>query len=345
MQFFCNMRVTVTGGAGYVGSVLVPRLLAEGHEVRVFDKLLFGDGSLREVAKNIELVKGDIRRFPDDLLRGQDAVIHLAALSNDPTAEYNPKANHEINTVGAVNVARACAKMGVPRFIMASSCSIYYSPTPTEEFMSEDSRVSPTAPYSKSKKEAEDAIIKLKSKEFHPCFLRKGTIYGWSPRMRYDLVVNAMTRTAYENGVINVNSGGEMYRPLLDINDAADAYLACLNASEGDVSGEVFNVLHKNYIVLALAHWMKYVLRGKKNIDVNVSYDNANTRSYRVDASKIEAKLGFKAGRGISQAVNDMWGRINGGESSDFQNPKYYNIRWLELLVEEARLKGTGDVL
>jgi len=339
------MKVTVTGGAGYIGCVLVPMLLERGHEVQVFDKLFFGDYGLEPVLGQIDLVKGDIREFPSEILEGQDAVIHLAALSNDPTAEYNPKANHEINTVGALEVAKACVEKNVPKYIMASSCSVYYTPTPTDIFFDETSKVNPSAPYSKSKIEAEREIIKLKSEEFHPCFLRKGTVFGYSPKMRYDLVVNAMTKYSYTTGVMNVFAGGEMYRPLIDIKDVSLAYITCLNAPNEKISGQVFNILHKNYIILALAHWVKYALRDKKDIRVNVDYEKGNTRSYRVDASKIERELGFRAELGITQAVNEIWSKIEEGKCNDFDNPKYYNIRWMETLVEmKETLKDMGRI-
>lgn len=340
------MKVTVTGGAGYIGCVLVPKLLEAGHEVTVFDKLFFGKEGLSDVEGRIDVIQGDIREFPDDILKGQDAVVHLAAFSNDPTAEYNPQANREINHRGAVNVAKACVKHGISRFVMASSCSVYYSPTPTEEMMDETTPVNPTAPYSKSKRDAEIDIMNMASKDFHPCFLRKGTVYGASPKMRYDLVVNVMVRNAYQNGVMKVFSGGEMYRPLVDVNDVCKAYLTCLKADEDMVSGEVFNVLHKNYIILALAHWLKHVLRDKKDIQVDVDYETGNTRSYRVDNKKAQEVLGLRCNLGITQAAQDIWSRIESGEISDFQNPMYYNIKWLELLVEmQDKLKGFGKIL
>jgi nucleoside-diphosphate-sugar epimerase len=337
-------KILVTGGAGYIGSVVVKELLDRGYEVKVLDKLFFGKKCLAEVEPKIEIIQGDIRKFDPKILSDVDGIFHLAALSNDPTAEYNPKANFDINTRGTEIVAEAAKKKGIERFVYASSCSVYYSPYPTEEMMSEKSKINPSAPYSKSKYLAEQKLLEMRGKDFKPTILRKGTVFGYSPRMRYDLVVNTFVKDAYQKGKLSINSGGEMYRPLVSINDVAKAYVACLEAPVDKVDGQIFNLVHKNYIILALAHWTKYVLRDKKNIEIDVDYGKDPPRSYRVDGSKIKDAIGFEAKEGVSSAINEMWTHLE-KNANTINDPVHYNIRWMELLEEmQGRLKNMDGV-
>jgi nucleoside-diphosphate-sugar epimerase len=343
-----NQRfVLVTGGAGYIGSMLVPVLLQRGYRVRVFDKLLFGREGLAPIAPNIELVQGDVCQFDDGALDDIDKVIHLAALSNDPTADFNPDATRLVNVEGTRRVAAACVKRGVKRFVFASSCSIYYSLNPYDGILNEDSEISPTAAYSLSKKLSEGMLRELANLAFCPVALRKGTVFGHSPRMRFDLVVNAFTRAAWETGRLTVFGGGEMWRPLLNINDAAEAYVSALELPDDLVRGKSFNVLHKNYRVLELAHWIKYVLREKKKVEVDVRYmDGVPTRSYQVSGDRFRETFGYTPPRGIAQAVLDLWQRFEQGRNTDFGNPEYYNIEWLKLLTTmQSRMSGMGQIL
>jgi nucleoside-diphosphate-sugar epimerase len=339
--------VLVTGGAGYIGCVLVPKLLARGYRVRVLDKLIFGDEGLEPVAGQIELVQGDVTDFDEGVLEDIDKVIHLAALSNDPTANFSPEANMAINVEGTRRVALAAVRRRVPRFVLASSCSIYYSLDPYEGMLNEDSAIHPTAPYSLSKKLAEELLLELRSPEFCPVFLRKGTIFGCSPRMRFDLVVNAFAKAAFSTGRLKVNSGGEMWRPLLDIEDAAEAYINALELPPEIVSGRGFNVLHKNYRILELAHWCKHVLRDKRSIEVDVAYDDGiPPRSYQVSGARFGEAFGYTPARGITGALHRMWQRFEQGLDTDFDNPTYYNLTWLKLLTTmQSRLDLMGPVL
>lgn len=338
--------ILVTGGAGYIGSLLVRELLDRGRKVRVFDKLYFGKEGLGDCLNRIELVQGDIRDFNEEILDGVKEVIHLAALSNDPCSEFNTGANMEINYRGTEKLALACKKKGIKRFVFASSCSVYYTLDPNDELKNEDTAISPTAPYSLSKYKAEQALLSMADRDFCPVILRKGTVFGASPRMRYDLVVNTFVRDAYNLCRLTVAAGGEMWRPLLDIRDAVEAYVLCLTAPEEKVRGRIFNVAHKNYRVLELAHWVKEVLRPRRNIEVDVRYfPPAKSRSYRVSFSRLTETLGFEARRGIAQAVNEMWENVEDGKCADFDNPKYYNIKWMCLLDEmESRLREIGRI-
>ena len=338
--------ILVTGGAGYIGCVAVRQLLDKGEAVRVFDKLYFGEEGLAEVRDKIELIQGDIRTFDPAVLDGCDAVLHLAGLSNDPTAEFNPKANEEINTAGTEVVAQACKAKGIRRFINASTCSIYDLGFYAPDFLrDEDSEVKPRAAYAVSNYEAERALLELADDRFCPVILRQGTVYGWSPRMRYDLVVNTFVRDALAKGMLTVHCGGEMWRPLVDVTDLARVYIACVEAPDDRVHGKIFNVVGKNYRILELAHWVREALKGVKKVEIEVDYTTYKTRSYRVSGERIQSVLGVKPLVGVKEAVEHMIRQIDEHHQMDLYNPRYYNIEWMTLLSDmEQTLKRIGGV-
>ncbi len=338
--------ILVTGGAGYIGVVLVESLLKRGLAVRVFDKLYFGAGPLAKVRDKIELVQGDIRDFDPAILDGIDAVVHLAGLSNDPTAEFNPAANMDINCRGTANLARACKERGIRRFTYSSTCSIYDRGLAAEDVVQDETaEVRPRAAYAVSKYRAEQALLELADEAFCPVILRQGTVYGYSPRMRYDLVVNTFVRDALTKGVLTVYCGGEMWRPLVDVVDVARVHIVCLEAPEEKIRGQIFNVSYRNYRILELAHWVKSALRGIKDVDIEVDYTDRQARSYRVSTAKIESVLGFRPVVSVNESVLDMVQKIGGHGSNDFYHPRYYNIAWMSLLAEmEETLKRIGKV-
>jgi nucleoside-diphosphate-sugar epimerase len=338
--------ILVTGGAGYIGAVTVHELLDKGFAVRVLDKFLYGDYPLKDVLSRIDCVQGDIREVDDALLDGVTAVIHLGGLSNDPTAEFNPEANHQLNTVATIQIAEACKRKGVKRFIFASSCSVYDKGMMAEDIIQdEESPLEPRAAYATSKYAAEQALIELAGENFQPTILRQGTVYGWSPRMRYDLVVNTFVRCAFETGKLTVHCGGEMWRPLVDVTDVAKCYLACLQADLKDAGGQIFNLSQKNYRILELAHWVKKALEGIVDLDIEVEYGSQTARDYRVSTKKIERAIGFRPTVTVEDSARDMAKKIAAGINADFHNPRYYNIRWLELLVEiQDHLKRIGTI-
>jgi nucleoside-diphosphate-sugar epimerase len=338
--------ILVTGGAGYIGCVAVRQLLDKGEAVRVYDKLYFGEEGLAEVADKIDLVQGDIRSFDPAVLDGCNAVIHLAGLSNDPTAEFNPKANHEINTTGTEVVARACKERGVSRFIFASTCSIYDLGFYAPDFLrDEESEVRPRAAYAVSNYEGERILLDMADKNFCPVILRQGTVYGWSPRMRYDLVVNTFVRDAIAKGELTVHAGGEMWRPLVDVTDLCRVYIACVEASDELVHGKIFNVVEKNYRILELAHWVREAFKPIKKIEIEVDYTNYKTRSYRVSGQRIETVLGVKPLVAVKDSVELMVRMIHSNSHLDLFNPRYYNIQWMTLLSDmESTLRRIGGV-
>ena len=339
--------ILVTGGAGYVGSVLVKELLALGEQVRVVDTQWFGNPFAPH--DRLELVQADLRRPDRAWLDRVDAVVHLAGLSNDPTADFAPELNSESNVLATRQLAEAVADKASRdqreiRFLFASTCSVYYSPTTAEtanvELMTEDLPIAPTANYSKTKRLAEVELLKVADRHAHfcPVILRKGTIFGLAPRMRFDLVVNVFTLHAWRNRLLTVHGSGEAWRPLLHIRDASDAYVHLLAAPTAKIRGEVFNLSHKNYRVLELAHWVAEVLEQRHGVEIRVKRDrstDAGARSYFVSGDKIAKTLGFRAERGITEAILPIWDALERGDfgSEPERDPRFFNIRWLKETV------------
>ena len=338
--------ILVTGGAGYIGCVLVRELLKKGETVRVFDKLFFGEDPLAEVRDRIDLVEGDIRTIDEEVFAGVDAVVHFAGLSNDPTAEYHPRANYEMNTLATERIAKISKKLGVQRFTFASTCSIYDRGLFSDDVvLDESAEVSPRAAYAVSKHEAEKILLQLADETFWPVIFRQGTVYGYSPRMRYDLVVNTFVKDALSKGRLTVFGGGEMWRPLVDVLDVAKAHICAIEAPREKVQGEIFNLAEKNYRVLELAHWVQEALSETVNVEIDVDYSPFKGRSYRVSITKIESQLGFRPGSSVKDSVIDMVQRIPAESKTDFLNPIYYNIQWMTLLDRmEQTVRRVGSV-
>jgi nucleoside-diphosphate-sugar epimerase len=335
--------ILVTGGAGYIGCVVVKKLLQKNKKVRVFDKLYFGKNGLKEFENKIEIIQGDVRKFDDKVLDGIEGVIHFGSLSNDPTADFNPKANYEINYKGTLNIAKACKKKKIKKFTFASTAAVYGFQI--EEVVKEDFPVNPQSEYAKSKLYAENELINLASDEFCPVIFRQGTGYGFSPRMRYDLVVNTFVRDAYINKKLIVYSKGEIWRPLIDIDDVADAHILVLESDEDRVRGQIFNLVYKNYKILELANLIKNILKDKISVEIDVEDKISDKRSYKISGEKLQRVLGFKPKVSISSSVKKIWNILNKGLYTDFDNPIYYNIEWMKLLVDiEERLKQIGRV-
>jgi nucleoside-diphosphate-sugar epimerase len=342
-------KILLVGGAGYVGSVLAEELLERGYAVKILDRLYYGDGGLRGIRDRVELVVADMRLLPPDLLEDVDAVVNLGGLSNDPTAEYNPKANYEMNTLATQALAEMCHAAGVSRYVFASSCSIYDRGVGNDDkdiIQDEETPVAPRAAYSSSKREAEKLLLDMAGDDFCPVILRKGTIYGFSHRMRYDLVVNTFVKFALSQGYLNLHYGGEMWRPLVDVRDVARAYILAIQAEEEKVKGQIFNVSRRNYRISELALRVREALR-QAGVDpeIHVDYGYKGVRSYRVSTHKIERVLGFRPKVDIEDSVTDMVEKIRQYGYTDFDNPRYYNIRWMRLLEESQRIIGiTGSV-
>ncbi len=341
-------KILVVGGAGYVGAVLVREMLERGYAVKILDRLFFGTPGIEEIKDKVELVIGDIRNFNPAVLDDVEAVINLSGLSNDPTAEYNPEANYEMNTVATAKLAEICKQKGIRRFILASSCSIYDVGETAEEkdiVLDENASVAPKAAYSRSKYEAEKLLLAMQDEKFCPVILRKGTVYGFSPRMRYDLVVNTFLKDALTKGKINLYFGGEMWRPLVEVRDVAKAYIACLQADEEKVRGQIFNVTYKNFRISELAlHVQKALKESGINVEIVPNYAYKGVRNYRVSGKKMQNLLNFTPSISIEESVKHMLENIK-AKYDDFDNPRYYNIKWMQMLEETDQIiKITGSV-
>jgi len=331
-------RVLLTGGAGYIGAVLCEKLVNAGFDVRLFDRFYFGREPIAKLNSKIEVIEGDIRDFPEDLFNNIDTVIHLAALSNDPTAEFNPQANHQINTESAIRLAKLAKKKGVKKFIFASSCSIYDLGLENENGIKDEiAKVEPKAAYSSSKFQAEKKILKLADKDFCVVILRKGTVFGFSPRMRYDLVVNTMVKNTLSSGTIKVLSRGIQWRPLVDVNDVAEAYLKALGASKEKVNGQVFNISRGNFLMKDLAYIVQKALKKHFSINPKIIFKEPDRkdRSYRVSNQKARQVLNFIPKVSIEESVIKIVGQIKKNKFTDFENPIYYNIDWMRPILEK----------
>lgn len=340
-----SKKVLVTGGCGYIGSVLVPMLLERGYEVRVFDKLYFGEEPLKGILHNIELIPGDVRDFDPAILGDIEGVIHLGSLSNDPTAAFDPDATRAINFEGTMKLAKACKERGVEKFTFASTCAVYGFHL--DGIADETSPVNPQSDYAKSKLDVDTELQEMADDKFCPVSLRQATVFGFSPRMRWDIVMNAFVMHAFKTRRLDVWFGGEAWRPVVHIRDTAKAHIRCLEADPGKVRGEIFNLVYKNYRILELAHRVRKALGEMGiNVEVDVNYDQVDNRSYRTAGEKISRVLGFTPSVSVEEGVKEIAGVLRTGQYRDFDHPIYYNMRWMKLLIEvEERLKKTGKVL
>ncbi len=331
------MNVLVTGGGGYIGLELSRQLLERGDTVRVVDRFFFGDAPLARLAEQsgtaLTYVAGDVRELDPGWLEGVDAVSHLAGLSNDPTAEYNPDANWQMNAIATERLAEACKARGIARFVFGSSASLYDGIGPG--MFDERTAVQPRGAYSLSKKYAEDALLRLGDARFAPVVLRQGTVYGWSPRMRFDLVVNTFLKDAATVGKLYLHGGGWQWRPLVDVGDVARAHIACLHASADLVGGEIFNVMQENYQVRQLAMLVagSLSLRGRV-----VTLEEAPlpklVRDYRMSNLKLTQRLGFTPAVTVLESIDLMLQSLPLDDVAWLANPRWYNIAWMSLLEE-----------
>jgi len=337
-----NGKVLVTGGGGYIGVVLAEELLNKGYTVKLLDTFYWGMEPLKRIRDKVEIIQVDIRDVTKDVLKGVSAVIHQAGLSNDPMAEFNPKANEEINTIATKRFAKLCKETGIKRFTFASSASVYDKGLLAEDFLQdENSKVAPKAAYSVSKYKAEQELMKLASKDFCPVIFRQGTVYGFSSRMRYDLVVNTMLKNALMYNQMNVFCGGEQWRPLVDVHDVALAHIMAIEAPREKVCGQIFNLVYKNYRVLELAHWIRKALRELKGVDpkIEVDYSPRRDRSYRISGEKIKRVLNWEPKISVEESIKDMIKKIEEYKYTDYMNPRYYNIEWMKILNQVVELQ------
>lgn len=321
--------VMVTGGAGYVGAALVPKLLAAGYRVSVLDLYIYGD-TLAEVAgdPNLRQVTGDIRD-PAALgkaLEGCDSVIHLACISNDPSFELDPELGASINHEAFLPLVRAAKAAGADRFIYASSSSVYG--VKDEEEVTENLPLEPLTDYSRFKALCEDELLAEREPGFAVLILRPATVCGYSPRLRLDLTVNILTNHAINNGRIKV-FGGTQRRPNLHIADMADLYLRCLEAPTESIDGKIFNAGYQNRPIMEIAEMVRHVV-GDVPIEIVPTDD---LRSYHVCSERVQRELGFAPRHTIEQAIGDLRDAFAAGKVPDpMSASRYYNIKRMQEL-------------
>jgi nucleoside-diphosphate-sugar epimerase len=322
-------RVLVTGGAGYVGSRLVPKLLAAGYAVNVLDLYLFGAAVLDGVRGDPALteIKGDLRdpQAVARALAGCDAVIHLACISNDPSFELDPALGRSINYDAFRPLVQAARKAGVRRFIYASSSSVYG--LKSEPNVTEDMPLEPLTDYSKYKALCEDVLHEERADGFTTLILRPATVCGYAPRLRLDLTVNILTSHAVNNGKIRV-FGGSQLRPNIHIEDMTDLYVACLAMPEERIDGKVFNAGYENRSVMDIAEMVRDVVGSSVGLAVERTDD---LRSYHISSARIEQELGFRPKHTIPLAIEGLAGAFADGNVPDaMTDPRYYNIRTMQ---------------
>jgi len=323
--------VLVTGGAGYVGSVLIPLLLDAGYTVRVLDLFLYGDNVFDDVPQEqrprLEILKGDLR--DQALLRkglaGCDAVIHLACISNDPSFELDPALGRSINFDAFMPLADIAKDSGVRRFVYASSSSVYgvkEDPNVTEELPLE-----PLTDYSKFKAMCEDELRLRQSPGFTTLILRPATVCGYSPRLRLDLSVNILTNHAINRGKITV-FGGQQLRPNFHVRDCAELYVKCLALPDARIAGKTFNAGYQNLKIAEIAELVREVIGTQVAIETTPTNDN---RSYHISSEKIGRELGYTPRYTIEDAIRDLKGAFAAGKIHDpLTNPYYYNIKRMQ---------------
>jgi len=321
-------KIYITGGAGYVGAVLVPKLLEKGYCVTVLDLMIYGDDVIKS-HPNLVMIKGDIRNrdLLNQTISDHDAVIHLACISNDPSFDLSPKLGKSINLDAFKPLVEISKKVGVKRFIYASSSSVYG--VKEESNVHEGMTLEPLTDYSRFKADCEKILAEFQSTDFTTVTIRPATVCGYSPRQRLDVVVNILTNLAFHNREITV-FGGNQFRPNIHIADMVESYFVLLNAPKETIAGEVFNAGYENQSVLELAETVKQVIGDDVKLVATPTNDN---RSYHISSGKIAEKLGFVPTHTIREAVQDIREAFEKGLlPNSLQDERYFNIKRMQSL-------------
>ena len=321
-------KIFITGGAGYVGAVLVPHLLETDCIVTVLDLMIYGETVLKK-NPNLKIIKGDIRdtELLNRVIPGHEVIIHLACISNDPSFELNPTLGRSINLDAFTPLVEIAKKNLVKRFIYASTSSVYG--IKKEKDVDETMSLEPLTDYSKYKADCEIILKKYISENFTPIIIRPATVCGYSPRQRLDVVVNILTNLAYHKRAITI-FGGKQLRPNIHIKDMARAYEILIEAPKSKVSGEIFNAGYENYSVLELANTVKKTIGDDVSLKSSPTDDN---RSYHISSKKIKKVLDFDSVKTISEAINDLKLAFKKGLlPNSLTDEKYFNIKMMQSL-------------
>ena len=323
-----SKAIFITGGAGYVGAVLVPRLLAEGYQVTVLDLMIYGDDAFPP-HQNLRIVKGDIRdqQLLKSIIPGHDVVIHLACISNDPSFELNPTLGRSINLDAFSPLVAVSKSVGVRRFVYASSSSVYG--IKEEPNVHEGMSLEPLTDYSRFKADCEKILSDNQTTDFVGVTIRPATVCGYSRRQRLDVVVNILTNLAYHKREISV-FGGQQLRPNINIEDMVESYLTVLRAPDEVIRDQIYNVGYENQSVLALAETVRSVVGEDVRLVTVPTEDN---RSYHISSEKIKRHLGFVAKRTIRDAVSDLLSAFERGLlPNSLSDERYFNIKRMQTI-------------
>jgi nucleoside-diphosphate-sugar epimerase len=327
-------KVMVTGAGGYIGTQLVRDLVKAGHEVTAVDRFFFGKEALSEFVgnKQVTIKQKDIRDLDQNDFKGHDAVCDLACLSNDPAGEIDPQLTYQINRDGRIHVAKTAKQAGVAKYIISSSCSVYGKGE--EPQLSETSKTNPISVYAKSTLEAEQQNLSIADNNFSVTALRNATVFGLSTRMRFDLVVNLMTLTAFQKGRIIIMGGGLQWRPLVHLSDVSRAFTTVISANKNVVNQEIFNVGLNNFQIKDIA----YIVREELSfpVEIEIAPDDVDARDYNVLFKKAEECFGFKANVEVSQGIREIYSALKLGKVD--VGPKTVTVQWYRNIMAAKEL-------
>lgn len=332
------MHVLVAGGAGYIGSALVPQLVERGHRVTVLDRLYFGNPFKKlEAEGKLAIERADVRSFDPAILRGVEAVVDLSGISNDPSCELEPELTQSVNVDGGKRLARLAREAGARRYVYSSSCSVYGHGEGMG--LTETSGRHPVSLYAKAKVALEDFLFgEMRRSGFEVCALRLATVFGLAPRMRFDLAVNVMTKNAYVNRRIVVDGGGRQWRPFVHVRDVADAFTLAMTSDAKLVDGEVFNVgsTANNVQILNLAFRVRDAIPGT---EVAHAPTDPDLRDYNVNFDKIQRVLDFSTKRTIDDGVREVLEALRNGQL-DPDDRRWYTLKQYLFLREAERVSA-----
>lgn len=322
-------RVLVVGGAGYLGGVLCKQLLDRGYTVRILDNLMYGDAGIASIRNqpNFELIHGDIRdiRVVVKAIKDVDAVIHLAAIVGDPASALDPEETIEINYLSSIILAEVCKQSQINRFIFASTCSVYGA-SESGKLLTENSKLNPVSLYAEMKLKSEQGILRLEDDNFSPTVFRMGTLFGISPRMRFDLVVNVLTIKAIMEKKFTI-FGGKQWRAFCHVKDAAKAYINCLETPIDSIKGEIFNIAPVNATIHNIGKLINEMMPETEMILDNTQVDQ---RDYRVSDKKLRTKIDYSHDYDISDGIKEIQSAIVINKKyKDYQSSKYYNHTYI----------------
>ena len=318
-------KILIIGGAGYIGSLLTEFLVKKNYNTIVYDKFIYGKKSLTKINKykNLEVIKADTRDLKSlySAIKKVDIVVHLGELVGDPLCNVNPDQTYTINYLATKNICNICKDLGVNKLIYVSSCSVYGANS-NSNFLNEKSTLNPQSVYAKLKIFCEKAILESASKEFQPCILRLGTVFGISNRPRFDLVINILTANAYKYKKIDIN-GGEQWRPFVHVKDVANTIQNIIEKNFKECSGKIFNISSFNMKIISISEHLK---KNIKNLSVNIINKNIDKRDYKVDAKNAKRINIIKPKYNLNYGINEIIRYFKNTKNFNFKKRKFINF-------------------